>query len=287
VHDPPRGPRGQARQRQVTDHESATRPTAHGVIQGEKGQAWVEATQHVIVPAEACGHGPAEGPVAPRVAGAKATLQAIGWPEAAWAGPLLSADRQDQREANRQPCAPAQLEADRPDPHGRHREPRVASQERPTRPTAEPVTWAALTSDTAPACALGPQGNVRTREARRPQRGNHRYRREEASAADCTVCPRREPCVQTAATRRTPLAVWVANAQDTWSQQRIANIDPPAARQRSGVRLAMVEPVGGNMRSQPRWDRLTWRGQIKGNRQGRRYGRVHTLETLVNDGLAV
>jgi hypothetical protein len=42
-HEPQRGQRGTALQRHVTDNDAATRPTAHGGIQGSNGQAFGEA----------------------------------------------------------------------------------------------------------------------------------------------------------------------------------------------------------------------------------------------------
>ena len=47
----------------------------------------------------------------------------------------------------------------------------------------------------------------------------------------------------------------------------IAKIDTPEARAIYGRRLAIVEPVFGNLRSQKRLDRLTLRGKIKINIQ--------------------
>jgi hypothetical protein len=287
VNDPQRGKRGKELHSNVTDNESATMQTAHGVIQGDKGQALVDAKQQVIVHAEACGKGQDDGHVAPMVEGAQASLQAIGLPEAYWEGTLLSADSNDQSEAHLPQWAQAQLAADSPDPHFRHRAPRFASQERHKLPTEETCTLADFTYDTAQDCDTCPQGNVLKLEARRHQLGHPSYRRYEASEADCTVCPLREKCLQTAETRRKHLAVWVENAKATLSQQMIAKLDTPEARKMSGVRLAMVEPIFGNIRSQQRLDRFTLRGKLKVNTQWMLYGRVHNIEKIVNYGLAV
>jgi hypothetical protein len=54
---PKRGKRGKELQRHVTDHDSAKMQPAPGVIQGDNGQALVEAKSQVIVPAEAFGNG--------------------------------------------------------------------------------------------------------------------------------------------------------------------------------------------------------------------------------------
>lgn len=252
MNDPKRGKRGQERQRHVTDNESAKRQTAHGVIQGYNGQALVDAKHHVIVQAEAFGNGQDYGHVAPMLEGAKANLQAIGLPEAYLEGPILSADSTYHSEANLQQCAQAKLEADLPDPHFRQRDPRVATPERHKLPTEAKFPLADFPYDTAQDSYTCPQGHVLKREARRHQIGNHIYRRDEASEADCTACPLREKCLQTAETRRKHLAVWVEDATETLSPQMLSKIDTPEARKIYGLRLAIVEPVFGNIRSQKR-----------------------------------
>jgi hypothetical protein len=66
----------------------------------------------------------------------------------------------------------------------------------------------------------------------------------------------------------------------------IAKIDTPEAREIYGQRLAIVEPVFGNIWSQKRVDRVTWRGKSKVNSQWMLYGMVHNIEKLLNDGMA-
>jgi hypothetical protein len=130
-----------------------------------------------------------------------------------------------------------------------------------------------------------PNDKVLKLEARRHKIGNNLYRRYEADAADCNVCPLREKCLQNTETRRKHLAVFVEPAHETLLQQMIAKIDTPAARAIYGRRLAIVEPVFGNIRSQKRLDRFTLRGKIKINIQWMLYCMVHNIEKLVNYGL--
>jgi hypothetical protein len=124
-------------------------------------------------------------------------------------------------------------------------------------------------------------------EARRHKIGNNLYRRYEADAADCAACPLREKCLQNAETRCKHLAVFVEPAHATLSQQMTAKIDTPEAREIYGQRLAIVEPVFGNIRSQKRLDRFTLRGKIKVNIQWMLYCMVHNIEKLLNYGMAV
>jgi Transposase DDE domain len=284
---PKQGKRGKELQSNLTDNESAKMQTGHGVIQGYNSQALVDAKYQVILHAEAFGNGQDYGHVAPMVEGAKANLKAIGWAENYFEGKILSADSNYHSEENLQECAHEQLDAYIPDPHFRQRDPRFDTQERHKRPTEEKFSLADFTYDKAHDCYTCAQGKVLTLEARRHKIGNHIYRRYEADEADCGACPLREQCLQTVETRRKHLAVWVENVKETFSQQMIPKIDTPAARKIYGLRLAIVEPVFGNIRSQKRLDRLTLRGKIKVNIQWMLYCMVHNLEKIANYGLAV
>jgi hypothetical protein len=66
----------------------------------------------------------------------------------------------------------------------------------------------------------------------------------------------------------------------------IAKIDRPEAREIYGQRLAIVEPVFGNIRSQKRLDRCTVWGKIKVNMQWMFYCMVHNIEKIVHYGMA-
>jgi transposase len=286
-HEPKRGKRGKELQSNVTDNESAKMQTAHGVIQGYNSQAIVDAKHQVIMHAEAFGTGQDYGHVAPLLAGAKANAQAIGLPEQYFVGKILSADSNYHSEENLKTCAQVQVDAYIPDPHFRQRDPRFATQDRHKLPTEEKFTLADFTYDKEHDCYTCPQGKLLKLEARRHTLENNIYRRYEADEADCGVCPLRERCLQTAETRRKHLAVWIEKVKETLSQQMIAKIDTAEARKIYGGRLAIVEPVFGNIRSQKRLDRFTLRGKVKVNIQWLLYCLVHNIEKIVNYGLAV
>jgi hypothetical protein len=102
------------------------------------------------------------------------------------------------------------------------------------------------------------RGKILQLRARRHQVENNLYRRYEAEEAECRSCPLREPCLHTPATRPKHLAILIGKAKETLSQKMIAKIDTPAAREIYGQRLAIVEPIFGNLRSQKRLDHATW-----------------------------
>jgi Transposase DDE domain len=61
-----------------------------------------------------------------------------------------------------------------------------------------------------------------------------------------------------------------------------AKIDTPAAREIYGQRLAIVEPVFGNLRSQKCLDHFTLRGKLKVNIQWMLYCIVHNIEKILH-----
>lgn len=261
--------------------------TAHGVIQGYNGQAFVDAKHQVIMHAGAFGSGRDYGHVAPMLEGAAANVQAMGLPAHYFVGKILSADSDYHSEENLKTCAQAQVDAYIPDPHFRARDPRFATQERHKLAKKEKFTLADFLYDNEQDCYTCPHGKLLKLEARRHKIENNIYRRYEAEETDCGACPLSAQCLQTAETRRKSLAILVDHVKDTFSRQMIAKIDTPEAREIYGLRLAIVEPVFGNIRSQKRLDRFTLRGKIKVNIQWMLYCLVHNIEKIVNYGLAV
>ena len=221
-------------------------------MQGDQGQALVDATQQGIVHAAAWGHGQDEGHGAPRLEGAKATIQAIGRRATSFAGKRCSAASHDPSARNGDKGAHEEREASLPETPCRARDPRCALQERQKPHTDVQCPVTAVPYAQAQDRSRGPTGQVVQREARRHKIGTNLSRRYEAKAADGGACQRREPWVQNAATRCQHLAVSGEPAQETLSQQMIAKIDTPEARQLYGQRLASVEPVFGTIRSQKR-----------------------------------
>jgi hypothetical protein len=251
-HKPKRGSCGKELQSPVTDNDSAKMQTAHGVIQGDNGQALVDEQYQGIGQAEAFGHGQDYGHVAPMLDGAKANVHAIGLPETYFEGQVLSAASNDHREAHLATCAQEKRDAYMPDTHCRQRAPRFATQARHKPQAAEQFTLPDFLSDSEQDCDRCPHGKVLKLAARRHKIGHQIYRRYEAEEADCQSCPLREQCLQNVATRRKYLAVCIAKATETLSQQMITQRDTPEARKMYGFRLAIVEPGFGNIRTQKR-----------------------------------
>jgi Transposase DDE domain len=285
---PKRGKHGHEVQSNVTDNDSAKMHTAHGVLQGYNSQALVDAKHQVIVHAEAFGKGQDHGHVRPMLEGAKESPKAMGLGEEYFVDKILSAESNYHSDENLRTGAQEQLDAYSPDPHFRQRDPRFATQARHQPPTDEKVdekfTVADFTCDPEQGGDRCPAGKVLKLKARRHRIKHLLYGRYEAKEADCRGCVLREQCLQSPKTRRKHLAVLLEQVAETLSEEMSAKIDTPAAREIYGQRLAIVEPVFGNLRSQKRLDRFPLRGKLKVNIQWTLYCMVHKIEKLLHYG---
>jgi Transposase DDE domain len=138
-------------------------------------------------------------------------------------------------------------------------------------------------------CFLCPAGRVLSLEAATAmnQRGSV-YRRYRAEREDCSVCPLRKRCLldRAGAARRT-LHIPKQEQQpmpQTLSQKMRAKIDLPESRRLYSQRLAIVEPVFANLRSNKGMDRFTYRGKEKVSVQWLCFCLVHNLEKLAHFG---
>ena len=73
--------------------------------------------------------------------------------------------------------------------------------------------------------------------------------------------------------------------QFSLSQKMKEKIDSDEGKAIYSKRLATVEPVFANIRSQKRLDRFTYRGKVKVNIQWMMYCMVHNIEKIMNYGL--
>ncbi len=283
--EPKEGARGQEVQSNVTDNDSAKMTTSHGVIQGYNAQALVDAPEQIILHGRASGVGQDYGQIGPVLEGASEVLELAGLKDEVLVPgeTKLSADCNYHSEENLQAGVQYQVDAYIPDNHFRQRDPRFATQERHKRRVKkERFTLEDFAYEEKRDCFRCPQGKVLGLHARahRTNRGET-YRRYRSAAADCAHCPLRGQCLQRGAARKS-LAILVGAEPATLSARMRHKIDQPESRRIYGRRLAIVEPVFANLRSNKRLDRFTYRGQVKVNIQWLLYCLVHNLEKLAH-----
>lgn len=281
-----KGARGNEVQSNVTDNESAKMQTSHGVIQGYNAQALVDEKHQVIMHGLPSGSGQDHQQVAPMLAGAKEMLELAGLSkELPLEKAKLSADCNYHSEANLEACAEHHVDAYIPDNHFRQRDPRFATQERHKSAHREKkgcYTLERFTYDAKGDTYLCPQGMELTCQSASHGTGDgHRYRRYRAKARDCAGCPLKKQCIARGGARKS-LAIPIGEERATLTARMRQKIDTPQARAIYGRRLAIVEPVFANLRSNKRLDRFTYRGKAKVGVQWLLYCLVHNIEKLAH-----
>ena len=291
THKPKIGKQGKEIQSNVTDNESAKMSTAHGVLQGYNAQAVVDARYQVIIAAEVFGNGQDGDHLTAMVAGAKATMQAFGHGEDYFEGTIWLADSNYHSDGNLKTCEVEHLDAYIPDTNFRKRDPRFVTQERHKSPRQEKCRLEDFQYDEATDRYICPNGKELRLEARVDWWGSgvyrRRYRRYMARESDCQVCPLRAKCLRQKGTKQRNLGIPVEPIPMTRSQQMIAKIDTEEGRNQYSQRLAIVEPVFGNVRTQKRLDHFTLRGKQKVDIQWLLFCLVHNIEKIVHYGKTV
>ena len=116
---------------------------------------------------------------------------------------------------------------------------------------------------------------------------DHYYRAREA---DCRECLLRSKCLARKNGKARALLIplgYIENQEKQFSlsQKMKEKIDTDEGKAIYSKRLATVEPVFANIRSQKRLDRFTYRGKVKVNIQWMMYCMVHNIEKIMNYGL--
>lgn len=269
-------------QSNVTDNESAHMMTSHGMVQGYNAQALVDDKHQVIVHAEAFGCGQDYGHVPPMLNGAKDNLEGIGKGGDCLTGKTLTADSNYHSEGNLQKCEQEKMDAYIPDTHFRKRDPRFATQKRHAPPKDIPYGPKDFRHDGKRDVYVCPAGKELRLQARRDKIRDSLFRRYRSSEADCRACSQRTKCLHRGKKQHRDLAIFIGKVGRSLSEEMKRKIDMPKARDVYEKRLAIVEPVFGNIRVQKRLDRFYLRGKTKVNVQWLLYCTVHNMEKVAH-----
>jgi transposase len=283
-------------QSNVTDNQSAKRPTSQGVIQGYNAQAFVDSKHQIIIHAEAFSSQDHEN-LAPMISGAQQNLQDLGKEPDYFKGRQLTADSNYYSYTNLALCQAESLDAYIPDMQFRKRDQRFIEQHRfnnrihtlrGKRSTAKEKTFTAtdFVFDDAQQVYRCPQGKVLKRGARSQHNRYRVYDIYRARQKDCAHCQVRSRCLSKPDTPRRNLSVEVGSQQPSLIEQMKAKIDTPQGQQIYARRLAIVEPVFANIRLQKRLDHFTLRSKAKVDVQWKLFALVHNIGKIHHYGLA-
>ena len=106
----------------------------------------------------------------------------------------------------------------------------------------------------------------------------------QAPKTACRNCPLRAKCLRNPNTIARQVHLFYGRRPGSLTDEMRQKIDTVYGRKMYGKRLAIVEPVFGNVRAQKRLDRFTLRGRGKVNIQWRLYCMVHNMEKILHFG---
>ena len=275
------GAQGKELQSNVTDNDSAKMKTSHGTIQGYNGQALVDGKHQVVMHAEAFGSGQDDQHLEPMVDGAKDNLKNIGESEDYFEDKVFTADSNYHNQSTLEKCQEEKLDAYIPDLKFRSRDCRFATRPRNKAKKDKKFVLQDFKYDDAKDCYICPNGKILKLDTKHI-RDRNLYRRYMANAQDCKPCSLKSRCFYRKNTKRRSLDVLIGAQVTNFSKAMQHKVDSDKGRKIYPQRMAIVEPVFANIRTQKRMDRFTLRSKIKVNIQWMLYCMVHNIEKIMN-----
>jgi transposase len=291
--------KGEERQSNVTDPDSAKMKTSHGVIQGYTAVAAVDGKHQVIVHAGAHGEGQEHGLLQPTIEGLQRHLNVLDADDRLTRA-ALTADAGYASEANMKYVFDQGIDAYIADTQFRKRDAHFASADRhKVRYRAE------RRQENGARCLFRPE-DFTYDEAKRTcvcPAGKHLYRnganitirgfigrKFTAPKSACLSCTLRDRCLRHPKRTQVRQVVFFSGrtraAAETFTHKMKRRIDSALGQRIYQRRLATVEPVFANLRTAKRLDRFTLRGKPKVNAQWLLYCLVHNIGKIQRYGPA-
>ena len=229
---------------------------------------------------EAFGNGQDHGHIPPMPEGTLANLQSIGYGAECLTGKILTADSNYHTQVNLRKCQEMGLDTYIPDRKFRNRDPGFTTQKRQQ---ARRFTLKDSHYEEALDQYIYPDGKFPKLRVKQVFNRRHLYRKYYAAEKDCQAGPLRPRCIYAAGAKRKQ---WFVPIGESLSKKMVEKIDTEPGRRIYPQRLAIVEPVFANIRSNKRLYRFTLRGKIKVNTQWLMFCLVHNIEKILNYGMA-
>lgn len=280
-----RGASGNVRKSNITDNDSAKIKTAKGVIQGYDGVAVVDAKHQVVVHAQAFGEPQEHALLVPMLEATRRTFQSIGEPGDVLQQAAVCADSGFHTEANAKYLFEQGIDGYLADHLFRRRDPRFASasRHRSARDLGRTTQFRPqdFIYDPQSKTCICPAGQFLY------QNGSHcLIRGREAvkftgAQRVCGPCALRDRCLRYPERTSVRQVVFFTGRtpglRETYSAKMKRKIDAEHGRYQYGRRLAIAEPVFGNICSARGLRRFTLRGKRKVNTQWLLYCMVHNI----------
>jgi len=253
------GKQGREIQSNVTDNDSAKMMTSHGTIQGYNAQALVDKKNQVIVQGVASGSGQDHHHIPPVIDEAKENMKALGHDEEYFEGATVTADSNYHSEVNIKKCVEEELDAYIPDKDFRSRDPRFEDQkERYKSKKEKKYSLEDFRYDEEKDRYWCPQGEeLRCTAKKVRHRGGKLYRQYVGDPGYCGGCIGKRLCIRRKGGDRKYLLILVGEEKRNYSKEMIAKIDTERGRKLYPHRIAIVEPVFANIRTNSKYPVVT------------------------------
>ncbi len=279
------GRQGREIKSNITDNDSGTMVSSHGTIQGYNSQVLVDDKHQIIVQAEVFGEGQDHHHVSPLIEGAKTNMVANGHDENYFEESILTADALYHGPNNLKKCEVEGIDAYIPDKDFRKRTPGLKTKQQRSEWGIKRFRLKDFRHSKDLDEYICPQGKVLKFKTRSKYNGIF-YRQYVTDAGACTRCELKAQCIRVKKGKRKYLNVPVGSVPGNRTKAMADKIDSKQGRKIYNRRMAIVEPVFGNIRFLKRLDRFSLRGKIKVNIQWLLYCMVHNIEKVTNYGFA-
>lgn len=287
----------------ITDNESCKMTTSKGTIQGYNGIATVDSKHQIIIDAQAIGEGQEHHVFQPVVERIRKRYQRLGVSEDIYASGLtVTADTGYSNKSNVTYLHDQRIDSYVPDNQFRQRDPAFEHQKekhgsphrKPSRHQQKEYYSANdFQLDVERQQCLCPAGeSLPLKRAGKDKRGNEKlfFQGRLLQCRGCTLkakCMRRPEAADTRTGhgRQVSFLLERSNKETDatlWMKKRV---DSPKGKHIYAQRLAVVEPVFGNLRANKRLDRFSLRGKNKVNGQWQLYCMVHNIEKMSNNAM--
>jgi transposase len=285
------GSQGRLKKSNITDNDSAKIKTAKGTFQGYTGVALVDDKHQVIVHAQAFGQGQEHGLLIPVLEAAAASCRGLKAP----AEPIkLAADAGFHSEANLKYLADQGIEGYVADTLFRKRDLRFAEagRHKPVKPADPKALFRPPDFRFAQDLShcICPAGKRLYRNGANVVINGYAGVKFHGAERDCLPCSLRSRCLKNPQhTKARQVVFFKGRAQGkppTYSALMKRKIDSEEGRYYYSRRLAIVEPVFGNICSSHKLRRFSLRGTRKVNNQWLLYSLVHNIGKIQRFGKA-
>lgn len=304
AHDDKIGKSGNPINSNVTDNESATMKTSHGVVQGYNGVAAVDDKHQIIVHAETFGQAHENDLLKPMIKGVKNNFKSIGVKGNVCKQAQLTADAGFHSEENMKMLFKESIDAYIADTQFRKRDPKFAdvdkykerSRKEKRKASGRYKTY--TTSDFKFAEDLSfcicPSGQRLYRDGGNTYtKGRHAVRFKGPKSA-CGPCKLRSECLRKPDVSKVRSVAYFTGEtkgdESKYTKKMINKIDSDQGRAIYSKRIGTVEPVFANIRHALKLDRFTVRSKAKVNIQWNLYAiihnilKIHRLNPILNTG---